>query len=260
MSRISPQTRLEDAYSAAIEEVVGAIRKQPEAALSLGDMADMAALSPSHFCRVFHTLVGVPPVEFQSALRLDLAKRLLLTTPLSVTEICFAVGYGSPGTFTARFSRLVGMAPRMLREQARQGTAAGPVSPRKPSLRGAGADLVGTLHGPDGFCGMIFVALFPRPIPQGQPVACAILSEPGPFRIAGVPDGRWFLLAAAQGESAGEENALALSGVPLVGVGDGPVLVRHRRVSGTPNIQLRPPRPLDPPVLIALPPARVSAA
>src|SRR5204863_6766090 len=84
------------------------------------DLASVAYLSPSHFQRVFHRLIGIPPGEFLSALRLQAARRLLLTTSLSVTDICFEVGYNSIGSFTSRFTHLVGLPPRLLRQRAHE--------------------------------------------------------------------------------------------------------------------------------------------
>jgi AraC-like DNA-binding protein len=217
-------------------------------------MADIAALSPSHFCRVFRSIVGIPPVAFQAALRLDLAKRLLLTTPLSVTEICFAVGYDSPGTFTARFSRSVGLPPRSVRDYA-QGRRE--PSRRSPQLPGRALDrfaIAGQIHGPATFSGLIVVGLFSSPVPQCRPVVCTVLPKPGPYRFSAVPDGRWYLLAAALPGGVTNAEHLLLPSDVLVAVGDDPLVVRRGQVIGSLDVCLRPPHPFDPPVLTALPP------
>src|SRR5438309_1587588 len=112
------QPGAEQAHSVAIERAILAMRERLQEPLSLQDMADIAHMSPYHFSRVFHRLIGIPPGEFLTALRLDAAKRLLLTTSLSVTDICFEVGYLSPSSFTTRFTQLVGLPPRQLRQVA----------------------------------------------------------------------------------------------------------------------------------------------
>src|SRR5260370_42420128 len=89
-----------------------------EEVLALEDLASVACLSPSHFHSVFCRLIGIPPGEFLSALRLQRARHLLLTTSLSVTEICFAVGYTSTGSFTTRFTHRVGPSPLPLLHRA----------------------------------------------------------------------------------------------------------------------------------------------
>lgn len=93
----------------AVERVIAAMRERIDGALSLGAMAEIAHLSPFRFVRVFRGITGIPPGEFLGALRLERAKQLLLTTDLSVSEVCFEVGYNSLGTFATRFKQLVGV-------------------------------------------------------------------------------------------------------------------------------------------------------
>ncbi len=97
----------------AVERAIQAMHTHLQERLTLEDLASTAYLSPSHFHRVFCRLIGIPPGEFLSALRFQAARRLLLTTPLSVTDICFEVGYTSTGSFTSRFTHLVGLSPRL---------------------------------------------------------------------------------------------------------------------------------------------------
>jgi AraC family transcriptional regulator len=87
------------------------MRDRAEGALSLRTMAEIAQLSPYHFARTFRRVTGIPPGEIQTTVRLERAKQLLLTTDLSVTGVCFEVGYESLGTFTTRFTQLVGLSP-----------------------------------------------------------------------------------------------------------------------------------------------------
>src|SRR3989440_9724958 len=106
------------AQTQAVERVIQTMHTHLHEVLTLEDLASVACLSPSHFHHVFRRLIGVPPGEFLSALRFQAARRLLLTTPLSVTDICFAVGYTSPGSFTTHFTQRVGLPPRLLRQRA----------------------------------------------------------------------------------------------------------------------------------------------
>jgi AraC family transcriptional regulator len=249
------QTRALAEYGTVVEGVVQRLRQRPDADLSLSDMADISALSPSHFCRVFRAIVGIPPVAFQAALRLDLAKRLLLTTPLSVTEICFAVGYDSPGTFTARFSRSVGLPPRSFRDRAWSRPEPRRIAVPRSIPPKVQACITGYIHGPDTFAGLIVAGLFPSALPQSRPASCTILSQPGPYMLTSVPDGTWYLLAAALPGTVSQEKCLLLPPAVLVAVGDGPLHVRRGHVTGNTDCCLRPPHLLDPPVLTALPPA-----
>src|SRR5260370_25122277 len=120
----------------AVERVISAMRRRLDENLSLKEMADIAYMSPFHFNRIFRQLTGVPPCQFLSALRLESARRLLRTTELKVTEICFEVGYTSLGTFIRRFSDLLGASPRSLRRLADRPPnvpAAGPAAEPRPS-------------------------------------------------------------------------------------------------------------------------------
>jgi AraC-like DNA-binding protein len=79
--------------------------------LRLADAAREACLSPYHYHRLFARTFGETPHDFLTSLRIDRAKRMLARERLSVTEVCFAVGYESLGSFSARFRRLVGYSP-----------------------------------------------------------------------------------------------------------------------------------------------------
>src|SRR5260370_32224634 len=106
------------AQTQAVESTIQIMHTHLQEVLTLEDLASVACLSPSHFHRVFCRLIGIPPGEFLSALRFQAARRLLVTTSLSVTDICFEVGYTSIGSFTSRFTHLVGLSPRLLRQRA----------------------------------------------------------------------------------------------------------------------------------------------
>src|SRR5690242_5917320 len=99
----------------AVERVITSARERLCEPISLHDMSRVAYLSAFHFNRVFHQITGLPPNKFISALRLDEAKRLLLNTNFSITDICFEVGYNSLSTFTRRFTQRVGLGPREFR-------------------------------------------------------------------------------------------------------------------------------------------------
>jgi AraC-like DNA-binding protein len=88
-----------------------------EAPLSLREVADEAFLSQFHFHRLFSGRFGETPHEFLTRRRIDLAKKLLAENELTVTEICFALGYESLGTFSDKFKRLTGLSPSEYRRR-----------------------------------------------------------------------------------------------------------------------------------------------
>ena len=243
----------------AVERVITDARERLCEPISLHDMSRVAYLSAFHFNRVFHQITGLPPAKFISAMRLEEAKRLLLNTQLSITDISFEVGYNSLSTFTRRFTQRVGLGPREFRYLAERITPAS-----VESLCAHYADLTGRAvqHASvEGFVssakpwdGPIFVGLFRAHIPQSRPVGGALLTSPGAFRIGTVPDGTYFLLAAALPRLADTLGYLLPDTANLsVGAWNGPVIVREGRASDRFNIALRPMVLTDPPLLVSLP-------
>ena len=242
----------------AVERVITTARERLCEPISLQDMSRVAYISTFHFNRVFHQITGLPPAKFISALRLDEAKRLLLNTNLSITDISFEVGYNSLSTFTRRFTQRVGLRPREFRYLAERITPAS-----VESLCTHYAELTQRVSVPsvEGFIdfrkrceGLIFVGLFHTHIPQSRPVGGALLTSPGAFRIGPVPDGSYHLLAAGLPHLADTlGDLLPDSGNLLVGAGNGPVIVRQGRASAWFNIPLRPMTLTDPPLLVSLP-------
>src|SRR5688572_15216460 len=83
--------------------------------LTVADMARAAGLSPAHFSREFSRTFGEAPHQYLLTRRLERAAALLRTTDRPVTEICFAVGWSSLGSFTTSFGRIYGSAPSAYR-------------------------------------------------------------------------------------------------------------------------------------------------
>jgi AraC family transcriptional regulator len=241
-----------NAHLPTIERVIRTMHEHLCESFSLEDMADVACLSPYYFSRVFHQIIGTPPGEFLSTLRLDMAKRLLLTTPMSVTDICFEVGYNALGSFTTRFTQQVGLPPRHLRHLARNVPPPAFMARRATLPLPYAKGLSGRILSVSPFNGLIFVGLFPKAIPQGRPVRCTLLAEPGPYHLGPAPNGRYFLLVAALPVSESPYTYLLPQSDVLVGI-QGPVTVYNGEVQGTVDVLLRPPRLTDPPIISALP-------
>lgn len=84
--------------------------------LDVDALARGVHLSAGHLSRQFVRASGESPYQYLMTRRIERAMLLLRTTALSVTEVCFAVGYGSLGTFSTRFCELVGVAPSVYRD------------------------------------------------------------------------------------------------------------------------------------------------
>jgi AraC-like DNA-binding protein len=91
--------------------------------LDVQALARGAHLSAGHLSRQFRLAYGESPYGYLMTRRIERAMALLLAGELSVTEVCFAVGCGSLGSFSSRFTELVGVPPSLYRHQAAGATA-----------------------------------------------------------------------------------------------------------------------------------------
>lgn len=78
--------------------------------LTLGVLAEVAGLSPAHFCRAFKGEFGLPPHAYQTQVRIDRAKSLLARGG-SPSDVAFDMGFYGPSHFGWHFKRLVGVSP-----------------------------------------------------------------------------------------------------------------------------------------------------
>ncbi len=83
--------------------------------LSIDDLAARAHLSPYHFIRRFRRVYHRTPHQYLIHRRLERAKTLLANSELPVTEICFAIGFESLGSFSTLFRNVVGWSPSIYR-------------------------------------------------------------------------------------------------------------------------------------------------
>ena len=93
--------------------------------LDVPAMARAALMSPAHFSRQFRAAYGETPYSYLMTRRIERAKLLLRRGDLSVTDVCMAVGCTSLGSFSSRFTELVGESPSTYR--ARNHAAVGVV-------------------------------------------------------------------------------------------------------------------------------------
>jgi AraC family transcriptional regulator len=225
--------------------------------LTLQDLARIAYLSPFHFNRVFRLVTGVPPGRFLAALRMSEAKRLLLESHISVTEICISVGYSSLGTFTTLFAQQIGVGPREFR---RLGTVYGAraLAEMLQALPCAPGNYRGRVTGqvfiPE-HDKLIMMGLFPRSLALGRPAACTCAHGPGDFQMVGVPNGTYRLLAAAHPADATVGEVLVADCRPgqWVGITDDPVTVEDGQAACPARITLRPTADTNPPILTGIP-------
>lgn len=85
--------------------------------VTLTQLAEVASLSPTHLLRSFKQLFHQSPHQYLTGKRLERAQYLLLHTDLSITDICFSVGFESFGSFSWLFRRKIGCSPSEYRAQ-----------------------------------------------------------------------------------------------------------------------------------------------
>jgi AraC-like DNA-binding protein len=103
--------------------------------LDVPTLAREALMSAGHFSRSFRAAYGETPYGYLMTRRIERAKALLRRGDLSVTDVCVEVGCTSLGSFSARFSELVGMSPSAYRAQQHDAGAAVPACVAKVRTR-----------------------------------------------------------------------------------------------------------------------------
>jgi AraC-like DNA-binding protein len=103
--------------------------------LDVAELARAEHVSAGHLSRAFRRAYGESPYSYLMTRRIERAMALLRRGDLTVTEVCFAVGCSSLGTFSTRFTELVGMPPSAYKRAARDGTPGLPACVAKQVTR-----------------------------------------------------------------------------------------------------------------------------
>lgn len=96
------------------------------APLDVPTLARAALMSPAHFSRQFRAAYGETPYGYLMTRRIERAKALLRRGDMTVTDVCMAVGCTSLGSFSSRFTELVGETPSAYHARDHRATAAVP--------------------------------------------------------------------------------------------------------------------------------------
>ena len=123
-SRPAEAQRLSDL--ARLRRVRDRIDREYAQPLDVEALARGAHMSAGHLSREFRLAYGEPPYAYLMTRRIERAMALLRRGDLTVTEVCFAVGCSSLGTFSTRFTELAGMPPSTYRHRAADAAAGMP--------------------------------------------------------------------------------------------------------------------------------------
>lgn len=241
-----------------IDKVIRYIHEHLYEPLSLSELARYAAYSPYHFTRIFKEKMGISPVYYISALRLQKAKDLLLNTNLRVRDIGLETGQKSLGTFTTRFTERVGMTPSDFRNSVQR------AENHFRSLQKFSdwtdshisidqqAIIKGTVKATIPFEGLVLIGLFAKPIPEGLPIHGTLVSSLGDFHIIDVKPGVYYLMATSVSWETQAIDIL-LPQKTLRTRSKNPIIVELFSAVPHQEVILYPPRLDDPPILISLP-------
>ncbi|MFB9391990.1 helix-turn-helix transcriptional regulator [Streptomyces coeruleoprunus] len=117
----APPERLR--HLAQLRRVRDRIDREYARPLDVEALARGVNMSAGHLSREFRRAYGESPYSYLMTRRIERAMALLRRGDLSVTEVCFEVGCSSLGTFSTRFTELVGMPPSAYRREAARATA-----------------------------------------------------------------------------------------------------------------------------------------
>lgn len=114
--------------STRVGKVVAWIRAHYDQPMRIGEMADLAHMSPSALHEHFKSLTSMSPLQFQKTLRLQEARRLMLSTGMDASLACQRVGYASASQFSREYARHFGSAPTRDMSRLREAGLTGAVS------------------------------------------------------------------------------------------------------------------------------------
>jgi len=117
------QMALRESRSGQIAKAIRWITQNFSAAISIDDAAARAGMSASTFYQHFKAVTGLSPLQFQKQLRLQEARRLLVSGENDAASASFAVGYSSPQQFSREYARLFGAPPQRDASQLRRNVA-----------------------------------------------------------------------------------------------------------------------------------------
>lgn len=103
---------MEGSSTHLIKDVIEHIMNNYASSFKIEELAEIANMSVSSFHRYFKEVTAMSPIQFQKHLRLQEARRLLLTESADATDVAFRIGYESPSQFSREYSRMFGFPPK----------------------------------------------------------------------------------------------------------------------------------------------------
>lgn len=235
-----------------VEQAIEYMRRHLERELTSEEIARSVGYSEYHFIRIFKEVTGISPRHFLSAMRIEAGKKKLLQPTGSLLNVVLSLGFLSVGSFSSRFKQSVGISPIQFRKTSKA-LAENLISGKELQfVKSLHSNVSCTIHYPKTFKGIIFVGLFPRPIPDQRPIkGTAFRNGTQTCSFTNLPPGDYYLLAAGIPWSMNPKSYYLLDN-SLRGKTDDPIHIDVETNCHV-EIHLREPLPFDPPILVNLP-------
>lgn len=240
-------------YESIVEQAIDYMKQHLDRELTTEEIARVVGYSESHFIRLFKEVTGISPRSFLSALRIEEGKKKLLQPNDSLLKVVLSLGFLSIGSFSSRFKQTVGVSPVKFRKTSEK---LAKNLMEEQELNNYEEDTVSTIscrvHYPESFKGVIFVGVFPRPIPDQRPLkGTAFKNGRQECSFSDIPPGDYYILAAGIPWSMNPKTYFLLEN-SLRGKTEDPIHIESETKRSV-DVVLREPLPYDPPILVNLP-------
>lgn len=257
MVNVEPTHLPHHSYIHATELAIQYMKEHLDEEVTSEQLAHLVGYSAYHFTRIFKKATGISPRQYLSALRIESGKQALLKQPSLLTKIMLSIGFRSAGSFHHRFKQFVGLSPKKFAatsselfshmNQYEHTPLTSDTLPSSPQMC-----IHCQLETPPDFRGLLFVGLFPRPIPDQKPIVGTALNMRNRECIfTDISPGTYYILAAGIPWSRNPVDYFKLD-TCLRGKFDEPVEVNITTKLHV-HLLLRDPLPYDPPIVVNLP-------
>ncbi|MCJ8013499.1 AraC family transcriptional regulator [Paenibacillus sp. KQZ6P-2] len=247
---------MRDFHKVEVEKAIHFMKNHLDEDITSEQIAAEIGYSPYHFTRIFKSVTGVSPRHYLAALRIEKGKKEILNNQKSLLKVILSIGYRSVGSFNTRFRDYVGVTPKKFFSNAKPLTSHmnkyhDSEIDLHPQSHTSTSRIICRIDTPDSFKGIIFVGLFPKPIPDQRPVVGTALNRNGQFHLCGIPNGTYYVLATGIPWSMNPRDYFILDH-SLRGMYSEAIHVTEQTDLKI-AIKLREPLISDPPIVINLP-------